>query len=90
MRPSLIESFPSFSFNSHLWFSLFSQVKSRAMELAREVQNEDGVAAAVDAFHRHLPPELPLPPTMLDEPDNPNPFHWLLSLFEKCCPPFAS
>ncbi|XP_020092992.1 sterol 3-beta-glucosyltransferase UGT80B1 isoform X2 [Ananas comosus] len=71
-------------------YMLDPEVKSRAMELAREVQNEDGVAAAVDAFHRHLPPELPLPPTMLDEPDNPNPFHWLLSLFEKCCPPFAS
>ncbi|KAK6118783.1 hypothetical protein DH2020_047474 [Rehmannia glutinosa] len=32
--------------------------KISAMEIAVCIQNEDGVGAAVDAFHRHLPPEL--------------------------------
>nr|CAB3478950.1 unnamed protein product [Digitaria exilis] len=41
-------------------FMLDPEVKSRAMELAIAIGNEDGVAAAVDAFHRHLPSELPL------------------------------
>ncbi|KAF2291161.1 hypothetical protein GH714_020429 [Hevea brasiliensis] len=42
-------------------FMLRPEVKSRAMELAKLIENEDGVAAAVDAFHRHLPSELPKP-----------------------------
>ncbi|KAI7979232.1 Sterol 3-beta-glucosyltransferase UGT80B1 [Camellia lanceoleosa] len=39
-------------------FMLKPEVKSRAMEVAKLIENEDGVVAAVDAFHRHLPPEI--------------------------------
>ncbi|CAD5166073.1 unnamed protein product [Musa acuminata subsp. malaccensis] len=41
---------------------LFMEVNLRAMESREQIDNEDGVAAAVDAFHRHLPPQLPIPP----------------------------
>jgi sterol 3beta-glucosyltransferase len=66
------------------------KVKSRTMELARAIGNEDGVAAAVDAFHRHLPSELPLaPPTHvhvgLERQDL---FQWFSRALEKCCSPF--
>ncbi|XXG73523.1 hypothetical protein AAC387_Pa07g2428 [Persea americana] len=73
-------------------FMLQPEVKQRAMELAKKIENEDGVAAAVDAFHRHLPPELPLPvAASLDDTDEMNPFQWLLMLIEKwCCFPCAS
>jgi sterol 3beta-glucosyltransferase len=47
--------------SSSIRFMLQPEVKSQVMELAKVLENEDGVAAAVDAFHRHLPPELPLP-----------------------------
>ncbi|PPD67573.1 hypothetical protein GOBAR_DD35552 [Gossypium barbadense] len=50
-------------------FMLQPEVKSLAMELAKLIENEDGVAAAVNAFHRHLPPELPLPTAALEEND---------------------
>ncbi|KAL8459248.1 hypothetical protein ACS0TY_036648 [Phlomoides rotata] len=43
-------------------FMLQPQVKSRAKEFAVRIMDEDGVGGAVEAFHRHLPPELPLPP----------------------------
>ncbi|XWS23549.1 hypothetical protein CRYUN_Cryun28dG0024400 [Craigia yunnanensis] len=57
-------------------FMLQPEVKSHAMELTKLIENEDGVAAAVDAFHRHLPPELPLPTTPSEKNDHPNPFQW--------------
>lgn len=31
------------------------QVKERAVELAKAMENEDGVAGAVQAFHKHFP-----------------------------------
>ncbi|KAF9682756.1 hypothetical protein SADUNF_Sadunf05G0141600 [Salix dunnii] len=63
------------------------QVKSRAMEMAKLIENEDGVAAAVDAFHRHLPPELPLPTSSSEDNDQPNPLQWFFIQIEKwCCP----
>jgi sterol 3beta-glucosyltransferase len=58
------------------------------MELAKLIENEDGVAAAVDAFHRHLPPELPLPTSSSEDNDQPNPLQWLFFQIEKwCCLP---
>ncbi|KAG1327967.1 Sterol 3-beta-glucosyltransferase UGT80B1 [Cocos nucifera] len=70
-------------------FMLEPEVKLRAMELAKQIENEDGVVAAVNAFHRHLPPEMPVPPATTDEP--PNPLEWLLQLIEKwCCLPCTS
>lgn len=42
-------------------FMLQPEVKARVIEIAQLIQNEDGVAAAVDAFHRHLPNEVPMP-----------------------------
>ncbi|XVF39067.1 hypothetical protein PTKIN_Ptkin01aG0006000 [Pterospermum kingtungense] len=72
-------------------FMLQPEVKSLAMELAKLIENEDGVAAAVDAFHRHLPSELPLPTTPREENDHPNPFQWFfLQIGKLCCLPCGS
>ncbi|XP_061345113.1 sterol 3-beta-glucosyltransferase UGT80B1 [Gastrolobium bilobum] len=69
-------------------FMLQPEVKSRAMEIAKLIENEDGVAAAVDAFHRHLPDELPLPTPSPVEEDNPSPLQWFfLQLAQWCCVP---
>ncbi|XP_057993844.1 sterol 3-beta-glucosyltransferase UGT80B1 isoform X2 [Hevea brasiliensis] len=64
------------------------RVKSRAMELAKLIENEDGVAAAVDAFHRHLPSELPKPTASLDVDERPDPLQWFsIQLQNWCCLP---
>ncbi|XVE55141.1 hypothetical protein DITRI_Ditri03aG0136700 [Diplodiscus trichospermus] len=69
-------------------FMLQPEVKSHAMELAKLIENEDGVAAAVDAFHRHLPPEVPLPTPPSKENDHPNPIQWFfLQIGKLCCLP---
>ncbi|KAK8580171.1 hypothetical protein V6N13_143296 [Hibiscus sabdariffa] len=71
-------------------FMLQPEVKSHAMELAKLIENEDGVAAAVDAFHRHLPPELPLPTALVEVvgDDHPNPLQWFfLQIGKLCCLP---
>lgn len=62
------------------------------MELAKLIENEDGVAAAVEAFHRHLPPQLPLCAASISSEDtDPNSWHWFFSLIEKwCCLPCGS
>lgn len=63
-------------------------MKSEAMELAKLIENEDGVAAAVDAFHKHLPPELPLPTTFLEEEEQLNPLQWVfIQIGRWCCLP---
>ncbi|CAL9210595.1 unnamed protein product [Musa hybrid cultivar] len=73
--------------SSAIEFMLDPEVKMCTMELAKQIENEDGVATAVDAFHKHLPPELPIPPASLDD-EPPNPIRWLLQFFEKwCCLP---
>lgn len=65
-----------------------NQVKRRAAEIAELIESEDGVVAAVNAFHHHLPPELPLPPVSVDEEDFGSPLQWLLLKVEKwCCLP---
>lgn len=71
---------------------LLSQVKSQAIELAKLIENEDGVAAAVDVFHRHLPPEVPMRPTASFEADeDPDPLQWFFLQIEKwCCLPCGS
>ncbi|XP_021284049.1 sterol 3-beta-glucosyltransferase UGT80B1 isoform X2 [Herrania umbratica] len=69
-------------------FMLQPEVKSHAMELAKLIENEDGVAAAVDAFHRHLPSELPLPTAPSEENDHPNALQWFfLQIGRLCCLP---
>lgn len=61
------------------------------MELAVLLENEDGVAGAVDAFHRHLPSEIPLPTPPPEENDGPNPLQWLFTRIGKiCCLPCGS
>lgn len=40
-------------------FMLDPQVKMKAVELAKHIEEEDGVVAAVNAFHKHLPTALP-------------------------------
>lgn len=62
------------------------EVKSLAMELAKLIENEDGVASAVDVFHRHLPPQLPVSD---DEPpendDRPNLLQWVFIQIGRVC-----
>ncbi|XP_054786841.1 sterol 3-beta-glucosyltransferase UGT80B1 [Prosopis cineraria] len=74
--------------SSAITFMLQPEVKSKAMNIAMLIENEDGVAAAVDAFHRHLPPELPLPsPSLVDE-GHPSPLQWFfIQLGKWCCLP---
>ncbi|KAL8167350.1 hypothetical protein V2J09_008849 [Rumex salicifolius] len=62
-------------------FMLQQEVKSRVMEIAKLIENEDGVAAAVDSFHRHLPPELPLRASPLLDYDSPNSLQWLFVFY---------
>lgn len=70
---------------------LLIQVKSRVMELAVLLENEDGVAGAVDAFHRHLPSEMPLPTPPPEDIDGPNPLQWIFTRIGKiCCLPCGS
>lgn len=58
------------------------------MELAKLIENEDGVAAAVDAFHRHLPSELPMPTASFEEDEQPNPLQWFfIQIGKLCCLP---
>ncbi|XP_070056114.1 sterol 3-beta-glucosyltransferase UGT80B1 isoform X3 [Nicotiana tomentosiformis] len=72
-------------------FMLQPDVKSRAMELAILLENEDGVAGAVDAFHRHLPPEMPLLTPPSEQSDGPNPLQWLFTRIGRiCCLPCGS
>ncbi|KAF3332004.1 sterol 3-beta-glucosyltransferase UGT80B1 [Carex littledalei] len=75
---------------SALKFMLEPEVKLRAMELAREIENEEGVANAVNAFHRHLPAEIPIAPPETPDLEPPNPFEYLCQVFERwCCLPLA-
>nr|XP_043607815.1 sterol 3-beta-glucosyltransferase UGT80B1 isoform X3 [Erigeron canadensis] len=69
-------------------FMLQPDVKARAMELAKIIENEDGVANAVDTFHRHLPPDMPLsstPPIKQEDGDSPNPLQWLFTQIGLYC-----
>ncbi|KAH9757601.1 Sterol 3-beta-glucosyltransferase UGT80B1 [Citrus sinensis] len=67
-------------------FMLQPEVKSRAMELAKLIENEDGVAAAVDAFHRHLPDEIPMPSSLPEKDDGPDPLQWFfIQIGNWCC-----
>ncbi|XP_038885378.1 sterol 3-beta-glucosyltransferase UGT80B1 [Benincasa hispida] len=69
-------------------FMLQPEVKLRATEIAKLIDSEDGVVAAVNAFHHHLPSELPLPPASEEEEDFASPLQWLLLKVEKwCCLP---
>ncbi|WCJ43353.1 Sterol 3-beta-glucosyltransferase UGT80B1 [Euphorbia peplus] len=73
------------SLSDAIRFMLQPEVKARAMELAKLIENEDGVAAAVDAFHRHLPSEFPLPASNSEEDEHPNPMQWLVNRLPKWC-----
>jgi sterol 3beta-glucosyltransferase len=48
-------------FDGYLLSDLFKsvQVKRKAVELARQMENEDGVEGAVSAFHKHIQKHLP-------------------------------
>lgn len=64
------------------------------MELSKLIENEDGVASAVDAFHRHLPLEIPFPNAPSDDSDKddqPNPLQWVFTKIGRvCCLPCGS
>ena len=49
--------------------NLTCQVKERAVELAKDMENEDGVDGAVKAFFKHLPRRKP-EPEPLPEPSS--------------------
>lgn len=74
-------------------FMLQPEVKSRAIEVAACIEKEDGVGNAVDAFHRHLPAEIPLPapPVSVADDDGPNPLQWFfIQIGRLCCMPCNS
>jgi sterol 3beta-glucosyltransferase len=50
-------------------FSLYFQVKENAIELAKAMENEDGVTGAVKAFFKQLPQKKPESDT---EPSTPS------------------
>ncbi|XP_073305404.1 sterol 3-beta-glucosyltransferase UGT80B1-like isoform X2 [Primulina huaijiensis] len=77
------------SLSEAIQFMLQPEVKSRVMELALHIQNEDGVGAAVDAFHRHLPPQLPIPsPPHSEKDETPSPLQWIfIQIGRLCCLP---
>ncbi|KAM7507903.1 hypothetical protein LguiA_018356 [Lonicera macranthoides] len=72
-------------------FMLQPEVKDRAMELSKLIENEDGVEAAVSAFHQHLPPEVPFPTSSSEDGNHPNPLQWFFTQIGKlCCLPCGS
>ncbi|KAL7128260.1 hypothetical protein ABFS83_14G304300 [Erythranthe nasuta] len=73
------------SLSDAITFMLQPQVKNRAMEVAELIQREDGVGAAVEAFHRHLPTELPMQKSLSQKDETPNPMQWLFSRIGKIC-----
>lgn len=69
-------------------FMLQPEVKCRAMEIAELIESEDGVMEAVNAFHHHLPSELPIPPEFAEEEEFAGPLQLFLLKVEKwCCLP---
>lgn len=69
-------------------FMLQPDVKARAMDLAKLIENEDGVANAVDAFHRHLPPDIALsstPPSKQDDEEYTDPIQWFFTQIALYC-----
>ncbi|XP_010680858.1 sterol 3-beta-glucosyltransferase UGT80B1 isoform X2 [Beta vulgaris subsp. vulgaris] len=75
------------SLSSAIRCMLQAEVKTRVMELAKLIENEDGVAAAVGAFHRHLPHEMPKSPTPSEpgEDEFSNPIQWFFSKIGSFC-----
>ena len=58
------------------------------MDLAKLIENEDGVANAVDAFHRHLPPDIALsitPPSKQDDEEYTDPIQWFFTQIALYC-----
>lgn len=90
--PIPIEQLSVEGLSDAITFMLQPDVKSRVMELAVLLENEDGVAGAVDAFHRHLPSEMPLPTLSYHEDiDGPNLLQWLFTRIGRiCCLPCGS
>ncbi|EYU17470.1 hypothetical protein MIMGU_mgv1a010079mg [Erythranthe guttata] len=74
------------SLSEAITFMLQPEVNSRAMEIAVSIQNEDGVGSAVDAFHRNLPAQLPLPtPPPSEKDEGPNPLQWFFIQIGRVC-----
>lgn len=81
---SLIDKFYPVA-NIIFWYDVLFQVKSRAMEMAIFIENEDGVKTTIDAFYRHLPLELPLPAASSEKYETPNPMQWFFIRIRKLC-----
>lgn len=62
--PIPVEEFSLEKLVSAIRFMQDPEVKQRALELAKAMENEDGVAGAVDAFHKHFPRKKPEPEHM--------------------------
>ncbi|XP_022894288.1 sterol 3-beta-glucosyltransferase UGT80B1-like isoform X2 [Olea europaea var. sylvestris] len=72
-------------------FMLQPEVKSQATEIAALIKNEDGVGSAVNAFHRHLPPEVPFHVSPSEKDDDPNPLQRIFTQIGRlCCLPCGS
>ncbi|XP_012838292.1 PREDICTED: sterol 3-beta-glucosyltransferase UGT80B1-like [Erythranthe guttata] len=67
------------SLSEAITFMLQPKVKLRSMELGQLIQREDGVGAAVEAFHRHLETDISSPKPSLKKVDPSNPVHWLFT-----------
>eukprot|EP00252_Welwitschia_mirabilis_P012586 TRINITY_DN2774_c0_g2_i1.p1 TRINITY_DN2774_c0_g2~~TRINITY_DN2774_c0_g2_i1.p1 ORF type:complete len:790 (+),score=201.56 TRINITY_DN2774_c0_g2_i1:390-2759(+) len=59
--PIPVDQFSLQKLVSAIEFMLDQKVKGKALEIAEAMENEDGVAGAVKAFHKHLPKKLPRP-----------------------------
>lgn len=66
---------------------LHVQVKERAVQLAKDMENEDGVMGAVRAFFKHLPYKKPEPdPELEPEPvPGPTPINFFSLIRCFCC-----
>ncbi|CAN1234958.1 Sterol 3-beta-glucosyltransferase UGT80B1 [Linum perenne] len=76
--------------SSAIQFMLQAEVKAQATELAKLIDNEDGVAGAVNAFHRQLPHTIPLPATSSSSSSDSddelsNGLQWLFAKIGRIC-----
>ncbi|XP_074280293.1 sterol 3-beta-glucosyltransferase UGT80B1-like isoform X2 [Silene latifolia] len=92
-RPIPIAQLSVEELSKAITFMMQPEVKLRAMEIAELIAVENGVQAAVDAFHQNLSREPPLRPAFLKEDShpnspkpNPNPIQWLfIQIGTLCC-----
>ncbi|CAM6119336.1 unnamed protein product [Calypogeia fissa] len=60
--PIAVDQFSLDKLVKAIQYMLQDEVKQKAEELAKAMENEDGIEGAVQAFHKHLPRDTPQPP----------------------------